>query len=223
MPVPPSLSELRQLLAARFPPSPRRDHSVVPTGVAGLDEPLSGGLPAGAFTELICAGSAGGGLVLHAALHTTRIARQRVGLIDAADSFCADEIPAGLLDHLVWARGGGGGSSASGDLKNIWSVADLLLRDPHFALVVLDLRGVSERELLRTPSATWYRLQHALEASRVAALVFSTTAVVPCARHRFRLDDTLRAPAWTDERTGLSAALRPAHERQRQQPRSLSA
>lgn len=222
MPAPPSLSELRQLLAARFPPSPRRDDSVVPTGVAGLDEPLSGGLPAGAFTELICAGSAGGSLMLHAALHTTRIARQRVGLIDAADSFCADEIPAGLLDHLVWARGGGN-TAASRDLKNIWSVADLLLRDPHFALVVIDLRGVSERELLRTPSATWYRLQHALEASRVAALVFSTTAVVPCARHRFRLDDTLRAPAWTDERTALSAALRPAHERQRQQTRSLSA
>jgi len=219
MPVPPSLSELRHLLAARFPPSPRRDDSVVPTSVAGLDEPLSGGLPAGAFTELLCAGSAGGGLVLHAALHTTRVARQRVGLIDAADSFCPDEIPAGLLDHLVWARG----ANASGDLKPIWAVADLLLRDPHFALVVLDLRGVSERELLRTPSATWYRLQHALEASRVAALVFSTTAVVPCARHRFRLDDTLRAPAWTDERTGLSAALRPAHERQRQQTRSLSA
>ncbi len=221
MPVPPSLSELRQLLAARFPPSPRRDDSVAPTGVAGLDEPLSGGLPAGAFTELICAGSAGGGLVLHSVLHTTRIARQRVGLIDAADSFCPDEIPAGLLDHLVWARGGG--SSASGDLKNIWSVADLLLRDPHFALVVLDLRGVSERELLRTPSATWYRLQHALEASRVAALVFSSTALVPCARHRFRLDDTLRAPAWTNERTALSAALQPVHERQRQQTRSLSA
>jgi hypothetical protein len=215
------LSELRQLLAARFPPSPRRDDSVVPTGVVGLDEPLSGGLPAGAFTELICAGSAGGGLVLHAALQNTRIARQRVGLIDAADSFSPDEIPAGLLDHLVWARGSekNGGS----ELKTIWAVADLLLRDPHFALVVLDLRGVSERELLRTPSATWYRLQHALEASRVAALVFSTTAAVPCAQHRFRLDDTLHAQSWTDERTALSAALRPAHERQRQQTRSLSA
>lgn len=210
MPVPPSLSELRQLLAARFPTSPRRAAALVPTGIPALDDALTGGLPAAAFTELVCPhASSGGGLVLLSLLQQTRAARQRVALLDATDSFAPDEIAPELLEHLVWARG------QPANLKAFWAAADLLVRDPHFTLVVFDFRGLPARELLRTPATTWYRLQRALEQSAAAALVLSPADAVPCAAHRFRLADPLAAPAFAAERTTLAASLLPDHARQR--------
>jgi hypothetical protein len=200
MPATPSLAELRQLLAARFPSASPRESPALPTGIPALDNPDAGGLSAGAFTELVCEGS-GGGLVLAALLAATRRARQRLALLDAADTFAPDDFPADLLEHLVWARGAGA------DLKPFWAAADLLLRDSHFAVVVLDLRGVPERELLRTPGPLWYRLQRALEQSGVAALVLSPLPASPCARRRFRLTGGLHAPALHTARATLCAEL----------------
>jgi hypothetical protein len=206
----PNLADLRQLLAVRFPSAAPRLDSVVPSGVAALDEALGGGLPTAAFTELVNPTAGGGGnLVLASLLATTRQARQRVALLDASDGFAPDEFSPAVLDHLVWARGGGP------DLKPIWAAADLLLRDPHFAVVVIDLRGRSERELLRTPGTTWYRLQRALEQSTAAGLVFSPGATVPSASHRFCLDAPLTASALVADRTDLFAQLCPRHDRQR--------
>ncbi len=207
---PPSLADLRQLLAARFPSSSPRADAVVRSGVPTLDEALGGGLPGAAFTELVCpAASVGGSLILGSLLAATRRARQRLALLDAKDGFAPDEFPPADLEHLVWARGGGL------DLKAVWAAADLLLRDPHFTVVVLDLRGCSERELQRTPGNTWYRLHHALESSAAAGLVLSPGATVPPARHRFHLDAPLAAAAWTTDRDDLLAGLRPRHDRQR--------
>ncbi len=209
MPASPSLAELRQLLAARFPTQSRRVESVVPVGVPALDEALSGGLPTGAFTELVSTPTAGGGVVLDALIRTTRKARQRLAILDAADCFSPEEQAPELLEHLVWTRCNGQ------DLSSFWAVADLLLRDSHFTAAVLDLRGVPERPLLRTPGTTWYRLLRALEQSSVSALVLSSTAVVPCARHRFSLRSTLSVGSFHSLRVDLAASLSPQHERVR--------
>lgn len=213
----PSIADLRQLLAARFPKSQNRPSSVVPTGVAPLDEMLPGGLPASALTELVDAGSGGGDLVLASLLLTTRTARQRVALIDAADGFSPASHPPECLEHLVWARGNPGALSAT------WAAADLLLRDTHFAVVVLDLRGIAERELLRTPNTTWYRIQRILEQSSVAALALSSIPVAPSAVHRFRLGNRLSGDSWCVDRATLCQGLEPSHERRRAHANAVSA
>lgn len=209
MPASPSLADLRQLLAARFPTATRRGESLVPTGIEALDHALGGGLPGGAFTELVCAPSGGGGLALAGLITETRKARQRLALIDAANGFSPEDQPPELLEHIVWCRCGGA------DLSPLWLVADLILRDAHFSAAVLDLRGVPERALLRTPGSTWYRLQRAVEQSSIATLVLSPTPVVPGVRHRFRLASPHHAPDLRAGREDLAVALSPQHERAR--------
>lgn len=209
MPASPSLADLRQLLAARFPASVRRAETFVPTGVAALDQALGGGLPGAAFTELVCAPCGGSGLVLAGLISETRKARQRLALLDASNGFSPEDQPPELLEHIVWCQCGGS------DLSPLWLVADLILRDSHFAAAVLDLRGVPERALLRTPGSTWYRLQRAVEQSAIATLILSPTPVVPSVRHRFRLAVPHHAPDLRLDQRRLSTALAPEHERAR--------
>src|ERR1700749_1804989 len=99
-----TIAELRSLVAARIP-SLRIPEGRCPTGVPAIDEALKGGLPAGRLTELVSkvAGS-GGQTVLAQLLATTRAARQRAALVDAADGFAPDSVPRDALRHLVWAR-----------------------------------------------------------------------------------------------------------------------
>jgi hypothetical protein len=209
----PTLSELRQLMAARFPSSVRREGSFVATGVAALDDALFGGLPTSAITEIVCAhASSGGGLALASLLTTTRAERRRVALLDGANAFAPDELPPEILEHLVWVRCD---PAQRPSLKTFWAAADLLVRDAHFSVVILDLRGVAERDLLRTPGTTWYRLQRAIEQSATSALILSPAAVAPCATHRFVLEDPLVAESLNVERAELLGLLTPRHERQR--------
>jgi hypothetical protein len=217
MPDPTKLAELRRLLAARFPASARADSASVPTGEGVLDDALGGGLPAGAFTELVCTRpSSGGGLIVGSLLAATRAARQRVGLIDASDGFAPDEFSPEMLDHILWVRG------KAGNLASLWQATDLLVRDEHFSAVVIDLRGVGERDILRTPASTWYRLQRAVERSTVAVLVLSPVVAVPCAAHRIILEASLTGEAWETERAHIGPMLQLHHERLRAH-RALSA
>ncbi|TAG32846.1 MAG: hypothetical protein EAZ36_01670 [Verrucomicrobia bacterium] len=216
MPAVPTLSELRQLMADRFPSSVRRVGSCVATGVGALDEALDGGLPTSTVTELVCAKpSSGAGVALASLLATTRVERHRIALLDGADGFAPDELPPEMLEHLVWVRCERGERPP---LKTFWAAADLLVRDAHFSVVILDLRGLAQRDLLRTPVTTWYRLQRAIEQSATAALVLSPTALAPCASHRFVLADALGLEAMDTERTTLLGQLAPRHERQRAAP-----
>src|SRR5580692_11608467 len=108
MPVPaPSqtVSDLRSLLAARFPERSRRPHGGVPASVRAIDDALGGGLPAGRLTELVSPVPSGGGqTVLASLLAATQAARQRIALIDGSDAFAPGAVPADMLRHLVWVR-----------------------------------------------------------------------------------------------------------------------
>src|SRR5665213_2992400 len=105
MPKPTTIAALRSLVTAWTPaPLARRDANVA-TGVPALDAALGGGLPRGRVTELVSAApSSGGDLVFGALLASTRAARLRVALIDAADGFAPRNYPADWLRHLVWIR-----------------------------------------------------------------------------------------------------------------------
>ncbi len=168
---PVSVADLRQLLAARFSPPPGRASASVPTGVAPLDETLGGGLPQGQLTELVVGGAGcGGQTVLAQLLHTTRAARQRVALVDAADAFAPETVPPAELQHLVWVRCTNSGQALA--------AADLLVRDANYAVVVLDLRGCAEGVLRRLPGTVWHRLHRAAQHGG-AVLVQTAQPLVP--------------------------------------------
>ena len=142
------------------------------SGVRAIDDALGGGFPGGRLTEVVSAKPTSGGQTLLAQLLvSTRVTRQRVALVDAADGFAPESVPPDALRHLVWVRCQNAGQALA--------AADVLVRDGNFAVVILDVRGCDERELLRTPATGWYRLQRAAGTSTVAVLVQTTCALVP--------------------------------------------
>ena len=156
----------------------------MPAAVRPVDEALGGGLPAGRLTELVSAVPSGGGqTVVAKLLEATQAARQRVALIDGADGFAPEAVPAGLLRHLVWVR--------CRAPEEALAAADILVRDGNYAAVVLDLRGCAERALRRSPASAWYRLQRAAEGAAAAVLVQTTRPLVPAVPWRLVLDAPL--------------------------------
>src|SRR5580658_2921995 len=166
---PTPLAALRSLLIARFPEKTRQTSGVVATGVRAIDDALGGGLPAGRMTELVSpAPGTGGQTVLAQLLCATRGARQRLALIDGGDGFVPADGPPDALRHLVWVRGR--------------TAAEALA-----AAVVLDLRGLPERALWKTPATLWHRLRCATEGGPVAVLVQSPAPLVPAVPWRLVL------------------------------------
>lgn len=185
MPAPPeTVSALRSLLAARFPERTRKPCGGVAAAIRSIDDALGGGLPSGRLTELVSAApSSGGQTVIARFLAATRDARQRMALIDGADGFAPEAVPDDMLRHLVWVR--------CQSPTQAFAVADILVRDGNYAVVVLDVRGCAERVLRRTPASTWYRLQRAAECGSVAVLVQTPCALVPAVPSRLVLDTPL--------------------------------
>lgn len=190
----PTISVLRSLVDSRFPASARKPGGDVESGIPRLDELLGGGLPRGLLTELVSSGPGTGGQLVQAQiLATTRAGRQRVALIDAGDGFCPDAVPADALRHIVWVRARG--------VAPALAAADILVRDGNYAVVMLDLRGVADRELLCHPKTTWHRLHRATEESASAVLVQAALGCVPAVRHRLVLTQSfgLEALRWSRE------------------------
>lgn len=198
--LPSTVADLRSLLAARFPERTRAAAGTIATEICGLDEALGGGLPCARLTEIVSsAPSTGGQTLIAQLLRATRRARQRIALIDGADGFDAAEIPEDHLRHLVWVRGR--------NPADTFAAADILLRDGNYAVVVLDTRGLSERALLRTTTTTWHRLRHATEAGASAALVLSTTPLVPTVPWRLILRTPIPLAARRTPRSALADGL----------------
>jgi hypothetical protein len=180
MPKPTTIAALRSLVTAWTPASPPPRDSGVATGVPAIDAALGGGLPRGRVTELVSAvPSSGGELVFGALLASTRAARLRVALVDAADGFVPRNYPADLLRHLVWVR--------ARSLAEALGCADVLVRDGNYAVLVLDLRGVPPRALRQQPTGAWHRLRIAAEQNSGAVLVQSAVGFVPAVPWRLAL------------------------------------
>jgi len=197
----PTIAALRSLVDSRFPASARRTGDSVPTGVPAIDDALGGGLPPGRLTELVSTSAGTGGQsILARILHTTRQARQRVALIDAADGFAPDSVPLDDLRHLVWVR--------PGTMTAALAAADVLVRDGNYAVVILDLRGLAERALRSAPASHWHRLHRAAESRPAAILVQTTTDLVPAVPWRLALREPLGLDARRTTRDDLVARLR---------------
>jgi RecA/RadA recombinase len=184
------------------------ERRVLATGVAAIDDPLSGGLSQGAITELVCAApSCGSQLWLALLLAAERRACQRVALVDACDAFDPTSHEPDLYRHLVWIR--------CPSVPAAMQAADLVTRDANFGLVVLDLKHADARELRQTPATLWYRLQRAVEPSHLALLVITRRATVPSAQLRLELTRSFTLADCGRERAHLAAGLAPVMQRQR--------
>src|SRR4029450_13712 len=155
--------DLRNLLAIRFPQAPMPVATRLVTGLAFFDQPIGGGLPKGAITELISPrGSAGSASLVHAFIHGAYRDQYFVALIDGRDSFDPCALPNSILRQLLWVR-------CTKALEAV-KAADLLLRDGNFPLVILDLILNSPEELRKIPQTTWYRLQRLVGSGPPACL-----------------------------------------------------
>src|SRR5437867_12578429 len=113
---------LRNLLAIRFPQAPMLVGTRLVTGLASFDQPIGGGLPKGAITELISPRrSAGSASLVHGFIRSAYCDKYFVVLIDGRDSFDPCALPNSILRQLLWVR----------CTKAFEAViaADLLLRD----------------------------------------------------------------------------------------------
>jgi hypothetical protein len=175
--------DLRNLLAERFPHLSCTTARRLITGLSFLDEPIRGGLPRGAITELISPGrSAGSTSLIHALVHCAYRDNYFLALIDGRDSFDPCGFDNALLQHLFWVRC----SKASEGVK----AADLLLRDGNFPLVIVDLVLNAPDELRKIPQTNWYRLQRLVEVLPTACLVFTRNEMVSSAQLKLVLENS---------------------------------
>lgn len=177
--------DLRQLLAERFPQSFASPSSRLATGLPTIDEPLGGGLPKGAITELSSPNlSAGSALLIYALLESAHRDGYFLALVDGRDSFDPQPLGNLRLRNLLWVR-------CAQALQAV-KAADLLLRDGNFPLVVLDLVLNAPEELRKIPQTTWYRLQRLVETVPSAFLVLTRASMISSAQLKLSLDN-----AWT--------------------------
>ena len=139
---------------------------LAPTGDAGLDAALGGGLRRGHLSEITGAASSGRSTVAVRALAAAADRGEAVALVDAHDTF--DPVSAaanGLaLSRLLWVR-------EAGDAHRALKAFSLVLQAGGFGLVVLDLADVPPQALRRFPWTTWMRIARIVEGSETAALL----------------------------------------------------
>ena len=175
--------DLRKLLAERFPHLAVTTATRLFTGLPFLDQPIGGGLPRGAITELISPRtSAGSASLTNALIHGANRDNYFVALIDGRDSFDPCGLDNVLLRHLLWVRC----STASEAIK----AADLLLRDGNFPLVIVDLVLNSPEELRKISQTNWYRLQRLVELIPAACLVLTRYEMVGSAQLKLVLENS---------------------------------
>ena len=187
--------DLRKLLAERFPHPALTTATRLVTGLSFLDQPIGGGLPRSAITELISparsathsvAGgpgtSVGSASLIRALVHCAYRDNYFLALIDGRDSFDPCGLDNAWLRHLLWVRC----SKASEAVK----AADLLLRDGNFPLVIVDLVLNAPDELRKIPQTNWYRLQRLVEVLPTACLVLTRYEIVGSAQLKLVLENS---------------------------------
>ena len=193
------ITELRALLAEKFPISALRAGGVLPVALGtGLPE-----LRRGVVTEV--SGSIGSGaLFLETLLSCAQAAGTLTALVDAASGF--DPAQKGLpLARLLWVL--------CKDAQTSIKAADLLLRDGNLPLVVLDLQMSPARDLRRIPATTWYRFQRIMEPSTATFVVLTARPMVSSAAERFELHNHWTLRAMQQRRTELRLVVECAHRR----------
>jgi hypothetical protein len=182
MPSSAKIIDLRNLLTERFPhPSCGTTMRLI-TGLSCVDEPIGGGLPRGAITELISPGkNVGSASLIRALVHCALRDNYFLALIDGRDSFDPGGLDNASLQHLFWVR--------CNKTSQVVKAADLLLRDGNFPLVIVDLVLNAVEELDKIPQTNWYRLQRLAEIVPTACLVLTRYEMVSSAQLKLVLEN----------------------------------
>jgi hypothetical protein len=177
------LPELRLSLGELFHETQNRHW---PTGLRQIDDPLAGGLPKGALTEIVAERPGlGSASLIHALLRQAASENQIIALVDGQDSFDATQSEEWILSRLLWVRC----HSADEALK----ATDLLLRDRNVPLLLLDLIANPAVQLRKIPATTWFRFQRILEPTSTVGIVLTPRAMVSPAQARITLKASSRA------------------------------
>ena len=174
------LSNLRDLIAEKFPETSLKPGGFVPTGLSSVDK-VEGGLRKGAITELVGPLSAGG-LFIQAMLGVLLRQECCAALVDAGSSFDPYGCEAMALRRLLWVPC---------DARQAVKVTDLLLRDGNLPLVVMDLQIADARQLRGIAASTWHRFQRLVEPASTALVVLSSQPMVESAQVRISTSSRL--------------------------------
>jgi len=175
--------QLRQMLSERFPGArmglqkPFDENNFWATSILQIDNPLRGGLPKGALTEIVTPKSSSGSatLIRNLLSHAAR-QNQIIAFIDGNDSLDLTQIGQSVLSRMLWVR--------CRDANKTLQATDLLLRDNNFPIVLIDLKSNPESQLRKIPSTAWYRFQRLVEETATVCLIFTPRMMVSPARVR---------------------------------------
>ncbi len=178
-----AIIDLRKALTERFPQRSQPATTVLPTHLSVLDAITGGGFPKSAITELISPRtSAGSASLIHSLIRFAQRDQHFIALIDGSDSFDPGSSNNSALQHLLWIRC----RKAFDAVK----VADLLLRDGNFPLLIVDLVLNSLDELRKIPQTSWYRLQRLAESVPSACLILNRQSLVSSAQLKIVLENS---------------------------------
>lgn len=178
------------------------------TGLPQVDDPLRGGLPKGALTEVVSGKNRGSSTLIHAFLARAARENQIIAVIDSHDSLDVTQMGEDILSRLLWVRC----HSAEASVK----AADLVLRDGNLNMVLLDLNLNGERALRKIPATYWYRFQRLVESTGTICIVLTPHPIVSPAQVRIKLRPQFSIAALAREFNELLPLLKMEVSRSRQ-------
>jgi len=213
----PALAELRQILKDKFATA-HRDYTPRESLRCGVDWIDQIGLEKASLCEISSQASspAGGAVILGQMLRHIIQERQRLVLIDGADSFDPSILPvfegysphgmgeSDLDGYFIWAR--------CRYVAEAVKVADMILRDGNLPRTIIDLQQNAVKEIREIPASSWLRLRSLAEDSGVSCLIMTPTPSINCASMRFEIQsqfslDDLECPefVWKGKNRGSLA------------------
>ena len=191
----------KQGFSSSLPAGAPQPYPPAGTGFAGLDDLLGGGIPRGQITELAGPASSGCTSLVLSTLAESTTRGEVAAYIDATDCFDppSGEKAGIVLERLLWVRCGNSRDQRNGSAAQRinrttakrnngstaqrlnhstahdqpWRAVNLVADAGGFGVVVLDLGGLSGRQLRAWQSRPWMRLLHLIRGSSTALIVLT--------------------------------------------------
>lgn len=168
---------------APLPPS-----LLAPTGDAGLDAALGGGLRRGHVSEIVGAPSSGRSTLVARLLAAATARGEATAIVDACDTWDpASAVAHGVaLERVLWVR-------ETGDAVRALKAFSLILQAGGFGLIVFDLADVPSLAIRRFPTTTWMRAARLVEGRETVALLVGAERIARSAGGATLTLDAFRA------------------------------